>query len=480
MHSNSFSTASSFACQILVYATEGNTRLRRTEQLQRAGFSLLQAESFSAVKERLLENDIAVCLVEAADGNRALVEFYTFIQEQKLNTQLVCIAPETESVGRMTIPAARYDILESNASPDRLRSVLFSAVERSRLLAENNQLKQQLINQAFSQIVSVSSTMQTLKAELEKAAREDQAVCLSGESGVEFNRLARAVHSLSSRGTQAFKVLNLGQLSIEQVEAALFSTAPDSLIQSTRGGTLLLNQIEALPHSLQSSLVRLIERSRNQDEQNSLTHLRIPRLICTLSESAETALAEKRLIPELHNLLCSRMIVVPALRQRREDLPLLAESFLSEISWQEGLPAQTLDSSAVHLIQTRFWLGNEAELRSVLYKACALNPGRHLTADLLEPWLGSEETEVEQVGLTLKEMERKLIETTFTRYGGNREKTAQALQIGLRTLSGKLREYGYPPRGGPGSNVQVTAQEEHKVTIPGASSIQPQEHRRVA
>jgi DNA-binding NtrC family response regulator len=101
------------------------------------------------------------------------------------------------------------------------------------------------------------------------------------------------------------------------------------------------------------------------------------------------------------------------------------------------------------------WPGNIRELENVMDRACSIDCGHKLTAEMIEPWiqkpLAQEEEDIIP-GLTLAEMERKLIESTFTRFEGNREKTARALQIGIRTLSGKLREYGYPPRGGPGSN----------------------------
>jgi len=100
------------------------------------------------------------------------------------------------------------------------------------------------------------------------------------------------------------------------------------------------------------------------------------------------------------------------------------------------------------------WPGNVRELKNVIERTCSIEKGNKLTAEMIRPWIVENETEElsVSVGLTLREMERKLIESTFERFGGNREKTAKSLQIGLRTLSGKLREYGYPPRGGPGSN----------------------------
>ena len=86
--------------------------------------------------------------------------------------------------------------------------------------------------------------------------------------------------------------------------------------------------------------------------------------------------------------------------------------------------------------------------------ACSVEVGTHLTAEMIRPWLAGNAGDG-SAGTSLRQMERKLIETTFTRCGGNRERTARVLQIGIRTLSGKLREYGYPPRGGPGSNCKA-------------------------
>jgi DNA-binding NtrC family response regulator len=104
------------------------------------------------------------------------------------------------------------------------------------------------------------------------------------------------------------------------------------------------------------------------------------------------------------------------------------------------------------------WPENCRELQNVISRCCSLSTATVITAEMIEPWLEkSSDDEATDPGMTLASMERKLIEATFNRYAGNRELTAKALKIGLRTLSGKLREYGYPPRGGPGSNRESRA-----------------------
>jgi DNA-binding NtrC family response regulator len=135
---------------------------------------------------------------------------------------------------------------------------------------------------------------------------------------------------------------------------------------------------------------------------------------------------------------------------------LLVEHFISQISLKEGRPPRQVSAEAIRVLESHPWPGNVRELQNVVERCCTVDVTEMIGPEDLRPWLQNDTIEegAECVGMTLAEMERKLIESTFARCNGNREKTAQILQIGLRTLSGKLREYGYPPRGGPGSNIK--------------------------
>jgi len=153
----------------------------------------------------------------------------------------------------------------------------------------------------------------------------------------------------------------------------------------------------------------------------------------------------------------AQRLIVPALRERPEDIGPLAEQFFIRWALQEDQPRPRLTRNALEVLKEHLWPGNVRELYTVLRNTAILADAGDVTADILRPWLAkSIEVEVNETPrVTLADMERQLIETTFTRCGGNREKTALSLDIGLRTLSGKLREYGYPPRGGPGSNLKA-------------------------
>lgn len=163
---------------------------------------------------------------------------------------------------------------------------------------------------------------------------------------------------------------------------------------------------------------------------------------------------EGRFPVSLYECLTACCIHVPPLRERLQDIGLLTERVLNHLAVVDGKPVKRLSVEALKTLRTHDWPGNLRELENVVERSCSLDESPMLTAEMIGPWIARsiEADSQEPSGLSLREMERKLIETTFTRCQGNREQTARLLKIGIRTLSGKLREYGYPPRGGPGSN----------------------------
>jgi len=145
---------------------------------------------------------------------------------------------------------------------------------------------------------------------------------------------------------------------------------------------------------------------------------------------------------------------IPPLRARREDVPLLLDHFLKRAAARQQKAPCSLQPSALDLLVNHHWPGNVRELENVATRATVLNLGQPVTADELRPWLIDPDTACEAqpieaavpVGMSLEQMEQRLIEATLERFDGHRAKSAEALGIGLRTLSGKLRQYGYAPR----------------------------------
>jgi DNA-binding NtrC family response regulator len=229
-------------------------------------------------------------------------------------------------------------------------------------------------------------------------------------------------------------------------------------LEQADGGTLLIDQIQFIALPVQKRLVNLLREQRFEHPE---THERVRfdvRFAFGTHADLESLVERGLFRRDLYDEVCSSTIELPTLRLRKEDIGSLTEHFLRRVAGREGKPARSIMIDALHVLQNYEWPGNVRELENMIERACALDWGTKLTASMLEPWLSkdcSNEDPESLPGMTLAEMERKLIEATFNRFAGNREKTAKALQIGIRTLSGKLREYGYPPRGGPGSNIKA-------------------------
>jgi DNA-binding NtrC family response regulator len=221
------------------------------------------------------------------------------------------------------------------------------------------------------------------------------------------------------------------------------------------GGSILLDNVDTVALPFQKRLAQLLEQ-RAAAVLNGTTDGPNIRFIAATHGDLNRLAMEGRFRDDLLQHLSGITLQSPPLRVRTNDIPLLVEHFISQISLKEGRPPRQISAEALQLLESHAWPGNVRELQNVVERCCTVDADECISPDDLRPWLSHDAIEdgAECVGMTLAEMERKLIESTFARCNGNREKTAQILQIGLRTLSGKLREYGYPPRGGPGSNVR--------------------------
>ena len=329
--------------------------------------------------------------------------------------------------------------------------------DATRLHEENQRLHRLLSFQLTREMIGVSPAIQSLREQIADAAQSQLPVLVCGEPGSGTSLAARLIHVTGPRGHRPLLRLDCGLRSAEAMERELFEPHPaePSLRASlaAEGGSLVLEQVDQLAVPLQRRLVAAIA----SDPDDCRRAEQAPRLIAVTRADLSAIAARGLLAKPLLDLLEHDSVHVPPLRHRSQDLGPLVEHFVHEVAASDGRPAPRIALDVLELVEGHDWPGNIRELKNVIRQALVLDCGPWLTAAMLDPWLTrtSDETSADADGLTLRDMERKLIETTFARYSGNRERTAAALQIGLRTLSGKLREYGYPPRGGPGSNRTV-------------------------
>lgn len=349
-----------------------------------------------------------------------------------------------------------------------IMQVLSVLLERRQLAGESARLRSRITSWMGRDLVGESDPIRQLRSQILQAAGCDSNVWIHGDRGTGKQLVARLIHETSSRASGPFIKLNCAAFTAERLETALFGShpadgqpsAPDTpgVLEQADGGTLFLHNVDALPAALQGRLVRTLERSHLGVRDQSGVRRRNVRIIAATRQQAQQLIDQAEFRADLHRHLNGSCLAIPTLCERPSDLPLLADHFVSRTSRKEGRLPCRLAPEALAALESHAWPGNVAELENVIDRACLLNSGEVLSAADIQPWLGTDSTTADlgtTAGMTLGEMERKLIESTFQRFGGNREKTAKALDIGVRTLCGKLREYGYPPRGGPGSNLAV-------------------------
>jgi transcriptional regulator with GAF, ATPase, and Fis domain len=295
-----------------------------------------------------------------------------------------------------------------------------------------------------------------------------------GESGTGKELVARALHAASDRSHAPLVSLNCPVLSAQLMESELFGhergafTGADSArtgrFELADRGTILLDEISEIDMPLQAKLLRVLqEKSFERVGSSDTVHVDV-RVLATSNRNLQTEIAAGRFREDLYYRLAVVPLTVPPLRDRQEDIPELIAHFLSRSAQRLQRDPCELEASAIELLCKYSWPGNVRELENIVARASVLNVGGPITADELRGWLSlrshisgvvaasaiNDRADNAGVGQgsteSLEAMERKLIEATLERFGGHRAKTAEALGIGLRTLSGKLKQYGYAPR----------------------------------
>lgn len=417
--------------------------------IRRAGYDCVLVATLSEVRVLVMNDLIAAAVIDEPDSVNEVEILDAEARRGERPTQFILLP----SIGqRLSAPrSATCEVLDPPLTPERISRALFSAVARAQLITENNQLRQKLEGRMFDGLVGVSEATRELRSAIHAAAEHDLPILVCGESGAGKSEVARAIHLTRSGPGQPLLTVRCSLLTSSVVERELFGDEhSEGRLAAAAAGTLVFEEIEALTITQQHQLAEIILNSAFPHAGNFVP-LRA-RIIATTSADLRELCQQEKFSTQLFRVLDRHTVTVKALRHRMDDLPVLAEHFLQQCSVREGQSIRRLSEDALQRLLNYTWPGNVRELENVIARCCSLNTTPEMTADEIESWLDQNDESTELPGLTLREMERKLIEATFTRFGGNRELTAKALQIGIRTLSGKLREYGYPPRGGPGSN----------------------------
>ncbi len=306
----------------------------------------------------------------------------------------------------------------------------------------------------FGQLYGSSMVMETMYRQLERVATTDATVLLEGESGTGKELIAHSVHLASRRADRHFVAVNCGAIPAHLIEAALFGHEKGSFTGALRqqggyfehasGGTLFLDEITEMPCDMQVKLLRVLESGSFHRVGGSEPVQVDVRLVAATNRSLQRAVQEGSLRQDLMYRLAVFPIRVPPLRERGQDIELLARHFLDELNQQAGTRKE-FARHALEALRTYPWPGNVRELRNLVHRAYILS------ADLVQldmPAARSGHRSVLTdgvlnfpVGTPLADAQRELIMATLHHFSGNKRMTASALGISVKTLYNRLKEY---------------------------------------
>ena len=324
-------------------------------------------------------------------------------------------------------------------------------------------------------LVSRSPGMRRVREQILQVAPARSTVLITGESGAGKELVAKAIHYNSRRRAAPFMAINCSAIPVSLIESELFGHEKGSFtgaigrqrgkFELAQGGTIFLDEIGEMDLQTQSKLLRVLEEREFMRVGGSRSVQVDARLLAATNQDLKDLILRGRFRDDLYFRLNVITIRVPPLRQRIEDIPDLARSFLDQICRDNGLPPRRLADGAIRIFQHYSWPGNVRELKNVLESTAITRPGIEVEAsdlpDTLRGPASGEEREGPPAGVTsLREMERDLVRRALVRQDGNRTRVARALGIGVRTLQRKIKAYGIDlgsPRGRPPRVRQTSA-----------------------
>jgi DNA-binding NtrC family response regulator len=367
------------------------------------------------------------------------------------------------------IKEGALDFLAKPVDPDHLLLMVERALSQRRMATENILLKEELASRRGApQIIGEDPKLKQVTISLHRAAATDATVLLEGESGTGKELFARALHALSPRADGPFVAINCAAIPETLLETELFghekgaftgaSARKPGKFEMAHRGTLFLDEIGDLPLSLQAKILRALEEKRFERLGGTVSLQVDVRVVAATNRHLKAAVAARQFREDLYFRLSVFPITIPPLRERTDDILMLAKHFIERFSRDLKKKPLALAQSAINELQTYGWPGNVRELQNCIERAVILTEGdtihaRHLNLSFRDavPVVSGDDqwaaidlsgTLAEASRRVVSEVERRKIEQTLKETGGDRGRTAEILQVSYKSLITKLREHG--------------------------------------
>lgn len=349
-----------------------------------------------------------------------------------------------------------YDFLTKPLNLDQLNLIVKRALENRELSLQHKLLKEEIESSAcLEQMIGRSAEMQKVFSMIKKVAPAKASVLITGESGVGKELVANAIHNLSGRKDKAFIKVHCAALSESLLESELFGhekgayTGADSMqkgrFELAHGGTIFLDEIGEINQNVQIKILRVLQEKTFERVGGEKSISVDVRIVAATNKNLEEEVKAGRFREDLYYRLNVVHLKVPSLKERKDDLPLLIDSFIKKFAAENGKEIIGIDSKAKAALLKYDWPGNIRQLQNCIESSVVMTNGKQIKLEDL-PLSVSEYTGQEAIsipmGIPLEDAEKIIIMQNLSANKGNKSKTADVLGIGRKTLHRKLNEYG--------------------------------------
>ena len=450
-------TATTSGERVLVVEDEPTTRLGLTELVSTWGFTTESAADGQEALQRITTFRPSIIISDLVMPRMGGLELLRALKDEgNALTVVILTAQGTVETAVEAIKEGAYDYLTKPVEPQRLKILLDKIVERQDTLREVKVLRKQLREHgSFGKMIGNSPQMRKVYQTIEQAAPTQASVLIWGESGTGKELVAQTIHQLSPRAQMPFVPINCAAIPETLLESEIFghekgaftgaSDRREGCFELADRGTLFLDEIAEMTPATQVKLLRVLQERKfrrlgGRNEQSVDV-----RVIAATNVNPADAVKNGKLREDLYYRLNVFAIELPPLRQRKDDLSLLVQSFLAEFNDRNNKSVSALDSASTRILEQYNWPGNVREVRNVVERAVILSNGEFIEPKHLPPLVTDSPDVVKPVvalepGTTVEEAERRLILMTLEHTRDNKTRAAEILGISLKTLHNKLNK----------------------------------------
>ena len=455
---------------ILVVDDDKSIRDSLKMVLEFESYEVLFAENGQEALRHLTSTPLDLILLDVKMAGMDGIEVLQRVREKRVELPVIMIS------GHGTIETAveatklgAFDFIPKPLDRDKLLVTVRNALHQAKISEENRQLRESV--EGKWQILGESAKIKEILAVIERVAPTDVRVLITGENGTGKELVARALQRLSKRSSKPFVEVNCAAIPSELIESELFGHEKGSFTGATSqrigkfeqadGGTLFLDEIGDMSFRAQAKVLRALEEGKIERVGGTKLITVDVRVIAATNKNLEEEIKKGNFRDDLYHRLRVIPVHVPALRDRRDDIPILVKSFIDDVCTRNGMALKTASEEALRRLSVLEWRGNVRELRNTVERLVILSPGTSIDVSLLEAGVQGGRGEFEDIlaqGGTFQEFKERA-EAAFIRrqldiHKWNISKTAESLDIQRSHLYTKMKRYGLMKEEDPGEGDQ--------------------------